>query len=514
MNIAALLVKSAQAHAARPALSVGTQLYASYGSMAHQVAALAHGLRQQRGLGAGERVAIAMSNCPAFYEALFAIWHAGLVAVPINAKLHAREMAYILGHAQARLCFASAELALALRQWAPAPAGLVQIVASGSEAWHALAAGPGAELAEVAPDDAAWLFYTSGTTGRPKGAILTHRNLLAMTLSYFADLDPVDAGDCIIHAAPMSHGSGLYGLPHIARGANQVLPAASHFDPDEIWRLVAHYPGATLFAAPTMVRRLIHSPDLTDTALSHLKTIIYGGAPMYRADLELALALVGPRLAQIYGQGESPMTISALSKRDHAAREHPLHEALLGSVGYPRTGVELRVVDANGTQLAPGQTGEIVVRGDVVMAGYWRDPEASALALRGGWLHTGDLGQLHADGFLTLIDRAKDVLISGGSNIYPREVEEVLLRHPAVRQAAVIGAVDAEWGEQVVALVVLAAGAPDCAAELDALCLGQIARFKRPKRYHFVAALPTSDNGKVLKSELRTMLRALEAPAT
>jgi acyl-CoA synthetase (AMP-forming)/AMP-acid ligase II len=355
------------------------------------------------------------------------------------------------------------------------------------------------------------LFYTSGTTGRPKGATLTHRKLLAMTLSYFADIDKIGPFDTIIHAAPMSHGSGLYGLPHIAKAANNVVPASPHFDPAEIWLLVEMHRGVSFFAAPTMIKRLTESASLATS--DHLKTIIYGGAPMYRADLERALDVIGPRLVQIYGQGESPMTIAALSKQSHADRNHPRYRDILGSVGYPRTGVEVRIVDQDGMPLAPGQVGEITVRGDVVMAGYWNNQQATRQALRDGWLYTGDVGCLAPDGFVTLIDRSKDLIISGGSNIYPREIEEVLLRHPGVMQVSVVGAPDPEWGEEVVALVVPAPGATVCAEALDALCLENIARFKRPKRYHFIDTLPMNDYGKVLKTELRNLISTLDAEA-
>ena len=211
----------------------------------------------------------------------------------------------------------------------------------------------------------------------------------------------------------------------------------------------------SFFAAPTMVKRLADDRAIAGADLTHLKTIIYGGAPMYLADLEDALAVFGPRLAQIYGQGESPMTITGLSKADHADRDHPRWRDHLQSVGVSRTDVEVRVVD-DGCELPAGEIGEVVVRGDVVMAGYWHSPDATAEALRGGWLYTGDIGSFDADGYLTLRDRSKDLIISGGMNICPREVEEALLRHPGVRAAAVVGRPDAEWGEAVVAFVVAA----------------------------------------------------------
>jgi long-chain acyl-CoA synthetase len=249
-----------------------------------------------------------------------------------------------------------------------------------------------------------------------------------------------------------------------------------------------------------MVKRLVTQEDARDPG--NLRTIVWGGAPMYVADLELAIERYGYRFAQLYGQGESPMCISGLTRAAIAAAHKAGDTALLASAGSAQSVVEIRIAD----------DGEICVRGQSVMKGYWRDPAATARALRDGWLHTGDVGEIDARGVLTLKDRAKDLIISGGANIYPREVEEVLQTHPAVAEVSVVGAPDAEWGERVVAYVVLREGASAAHDELDALCLSQIARFKRPKRYRFVAALPKNAYGKVLKSELRALEQAHAEP--
>jgi long-chain acyl-CoA synthetase len=254
-----------------------------------------------------------------------------------------------------------------------------------------------------------------------------------------------------------------------------------------------------------MVKRLAEAALASHARASGLQTLVYGGGPMYLADLELATRALGPRLAQIYGQGESPMTITALSKRHHADASHPRHRERLASVGLAQSAVEVTLRDAQGRVLGPGTIGEICVRGDVVMSGYWRNSDATAAALREGWLWTGDMGTFDEDGFLTLKDRSKDLIVSGGSNIYPREVEEVLLRHERVLEAAVVGRPDPEWGEAVVAFVVASGPVPD-AAELDRLCIEHIARFKRPREYRFVERLPKNNYGKVVKGELRAML--------
>ena len=358
------------------------------------------------------------------------------------------------------------------------------------------------EPVEVEKGDLAWLFYTSGTTGQPKGAMLTHGNLRQMTLAFFVDVEHLEPGDSVLHAAPMSHGSGLYNFAALQSGANQVVPLSGQFDPQEIYGLIETYAGTFFFAAPTMVKRLVEMPgaSLADTA--HLKTIIYGGGPMYLSDLKAAMDLFGNKLGQIYGQGESPMTITALTKAMH----RDATDERLSSVGVAHSVVEVKVFNERGKALPPGEVGEICVRGDVVMKGYWNKPDATDAAIRGGWLYTGDMGVFDQDGFLTLKDRVKDVIISGGSNIYPREVEEILLLHEDILEASVIGRPHPDWGEEVIACVVAKTDAEVCEAELEQLCLDHIARFKRPRRYFFMDSLPKNNYGKVLKNALRDTL--------
>ena len=483
MNLVHLLLQSARRLPERPALAVGRQAVRSYRDLAARVAGISFSLQSRFKLAQGDRVALAMKNCPEYYEVLFACWHAGLTAVPMNAKLHAREFAYILENAGAGLCVVSPELQPAIPRAIPA-----------SE----LESDEEAVAVEVRPEDAAWLFYTSGTTGVPKGAVLTHRNLWAQTLAYFADIDKLGPQDAVLHAAPLSHGSGLYGLPHFAVGAVNVIPESGHFEPQEIFALLDHWQNLSFFAAPTMIVRLLSSASARTPR--HLKTIIYGGAPMYVADSLRAIDLFGPRLYQLYGQGEAPMTITGLPQELHSKNS----AERLSTCCFARSGVEVRIYDDQEHELPTGEVGEIVTRSDCVMAGYWENPDATAKTLRGGWLHTGDLGSLDAAGFLTIKDRSKDMIISGGSNIYPREIEEVLLRHPAVAECSVVGRPHPEWGEEVVAFIVSAAHvSPE---DLDLLCRENIARFKRPREYRFVDSLPKNHYGKVLKTELRAQL--------
>jgi long-chain acyl-CoA synthetase len=286
-------------------------------------------------------------------------------------------------------------------------------------------------------------------------------------------------------------------MAHVARLGVNVVPESRGFDAEEVLGLFETWPGSSMFAAPTMVKRLLECPAQCNPAL--IRTIVWGGAPMYVADARSAVDRFGPCFAQIYGQGESPMTITTLSKQDIAERNHPRWAERLASAGRPFASVEVKVADGDEHELRAGEAGEVLCRGDVVMPGYWRNPEASAATLKDGWLRTGDIGAFDREGYLTLKDRSKDVIISGGSNIYPREVEEILLEHPRVREVSVIGRSDPEWGEVVVAYVVGNADRND----LDALCLNGIARFKRPKDYVFVDALPKNNYGKILKTELR-----------
>jgi fatty-acyl-CoA synthase len=494
VNLFALLDGTARRWPDAPAVFAGTQPVSSWAQWRERALRLAGAL--QRRHAPGTRVALLSENRPEYFDAMFGLWAAGLAAVPVNYKLHAKEVEQIVADAGAALLLASPRLADALAL----PA--TPVVAFGTDAWRALVdAPPLPAAADVPPDSLAWLFYTSGTTGRSKGAMLTHRNLLAATVAHLADVESLDERCSQLHAAPLSHGSGMYVLPSVLRGARQVVPPSGQFDPLEFLDLCEVHPGCTAFLAPTMVQRLRVAAESAGRGRpAQLRTIVYGGGPMYVEDLRRSMALFGrDAFVQIYGQGEAPMTITALRRADHASDD----DALLGSVGHARSGVEVRVVGADGRELPAGDIGEIVVRGDVVMAGYWNNPQASAYALRDGWLYTGDVGSMDARGTLTLRDRSKDLVISGGSNIYPREVEEALLQHAGVLECSVIGAPDAEWGEVVIAFVVRAAGSTASAAELDAHCLDRIARFKRPKRYRFVESLPKNAYGKVLKRELR-----------
>lgn len=492
MNVANWLYQTARNWPERPAVIDGTRCIHTYKTLAEAAFARAQRLVTLYGIEAGDRIAIFSRNCPEYIEILHALWWLGAIAVPINCKLHPKEVLWVLENTEARIIFTETgsvfEHLAPTREQKIAPAPTPQGIAP---------------PLEVKTDDIAWLFYTSGTTGRPKGAMLSHGNLIQMTMCYSLDVDTCDSNDTMLYAAPISHGAGLYMLVAIRSAAKNLIPESRGFDEDEIISLARSQGNLVFFAAPTMVKRLVARANIVNFDGSGIRTIIYGGGPMYAADIDEALTLFGPKFVQIYGQGESPMTISVLSRDLVADTEHSRWRVRRSSVGIPHACVSLRILDADGNACPVGDTGEIAVHSPTVMQAYWRNPEATAETIQDGWLMTGDLGHMDEDGFLFLTDRSKDVIISGGTNIYPREVEEVLLRHPAIFEAAVIGKAEPHWGEQVVAFVVLRDEYECTSADLDSFCQAEIAAFKRPKKYLFVSSLPKNNYGKILKHELR-----------
>ncbi len=343
----------------------------------------------------------------------------------------------------------------------------------------------------------------SGTTGRPKGAMLTHHNLMIMTMNFFADICPLGPEDAVLHAAPLSHGSGLYCLPNVAKGAANVILATKSFDPPVVFETIQRRRVTNIFMAPAMIKRLIIHPEMGRYDLSSLRCINYGGAPILVEDLKDAVRKMGQVFVQLFGQAEAPMTISYLRKEEHLLEGTEEQMKRLTSAGIPRTDVEVKIVDDKDNDLPPGQMGEIVLRGEVVMKGYWKNPEASAETLRGGWLHTGDLGIMDDKGYVYILDRAKDMIISGGENIYSREIEDVIVKHPAVLEVAVIGVPDERWGESVKAIVSLKEGKKTTEEEIINFCKEYLASYKKPKSVEFIDAIPKNAYGKVLKRELR-----------
>lgn len=509
MNVGKLLTKSAQTYPDKLAIAHGAKRlnYAQFNARSNRMANALYKL----GLKQGDNVALLQYNYPEMLESMFACFKAGCGAVPINWRLHPKEFAFIMDHSEAKAAVLSPEFneaILEVRDRIPNVRSLITLGHAEGELldYEALLSRESNYFEDtvVHPDDLAWLFYTSGTTGLPKGAMLTHRNLLAMTMNFYADICPGFGPDhVILHAAPLSHGSGCYALPNVGKGAANIILESKSFDPELIFKTIQEYRVTNMFAAPTMIKLMVDSPAVDQYDHSSLKSLNYGGAPMLVEDLKQAMSKLGPCLVQLFGQAESPMTITYLPHQDHVKEGSPEQMKRLSSAGMPRTDVEVKIFDSDENELPPGETGEIVTRSDLVMKGYWRNPEATADTIKNGWLHTGDMGYLDDGGYLFIMDRSKDMIISGGENIYPREIEEVLIKHPAVREVAVIGVPDTKWGEAIKAVVSLNAGESASEEALIHFCRDHIASYKKPKTVDFVNDLPKNNYGKILKRELR-----------
>jgi acyl-CoA synthetase (AMP-forming)/AMP-acid ligase II len=509
MNIGSYLTRAAEQVPDRLAVACGNYR-ASYAEEERRVNALAIALKSL-GLRQGDRAAILQWNCPQFLETMLACFKAGFCVVPINARLHPEEVRYHLQDCEAGAVIYGAEFGDAIaciRESLPTTRHFISIDARSSceldfESLVRDHATTIDQTVRVESDDLAWLFYTSGTTGRPKGAMLTYGNLDYAITSLLADVLPIDYRDAALHAAPLSHGSGFQALTNVAKAAANVILFPRHFEPTNVFETIERYRVTNIFLAPTMIKLLVDAPEIEKYDLSSLRHIVYGGGPMYVDDLKIALGRLGPLFVQIYAQGETPMTGTYLRREDHVTHGSEEQESRLMSAGVARTGVEVRILDAEDGEGARGELGEIVVRGPSVMKGYWRQPDATADTLRNGWLHTGDVGYMDSSGYVFILDRKKDMIISGGANIYPREIEEVIQQHPAVKEVAVVGVPDELWGESVRAVVALHDGYSVTEHDIVSECLGHLASYKKPTSVEFVPELPKNANGKILKRELR-----------
>jgi long-chain acyl-CoA synthetase len=507
MNTFGFLDKVARYGGDAPALTWGRESW-SYAEFHGRALAIAGNLLAL-GLKRGDRVSFVLKNSPFILEMMFGCFAAGLVVVPVNARLHPREIAWILGNSGARVLIHGDEYAEGIDKlgddFPTLDARFCTEAAAGTRSIADLLAPEGAlaRPVDMGPEDPAWLFYTSGTTGKPKGAIWTHRTISAMVMNYLADVYPISRGERVLHAAPLSHGSGIVAIPAIARGAHQVVLHTDSFDSQEMFRLIErHRVGHIAFLAPTQIIKATEEFRPGSFDLSTLQAVCYGGAPIYVEQLRKAMGVFGGVFTQIYGQGEAPITITGLTAADHV-RFLETGDPRIGSAGSIRTDVEMRIVDADDNEVLAGETGEVVARGDVVMQGYWNNPEATAETLKGGWLHTGDIGMVDERGYLYLLDRAKDVVISGGNNIYPREIEEVLVAHPDIANAVVFGIPDDYWGEAVHAVLVCEPGRTLEPAAVIAHCAAYLADYKKPKSVEFRGELPLSGYGKVQRNEMR-----------
>ena len=505
MNIAHFLRQSAICFPDRPAISWrGSTI--DYRTFDRRSSAFATWLNRGRH-GSRRRVVLFLDNRPELLIVMFGVFQAGGAVLPANSRLTDDELRFIIEDGEATVVITDPAHEETARR-AAEPNG-AEVLVAGADLVDVLESEPdGCEVVDCAPDDAAWIFYTSGTTGRPKGAMLSHSVLNFVTVSWLADLTPLDETDVTLHAAPLSHGAGFHALAATARATHQIILDSVSFDTAVALDAIRSHGVTNTWMVPTQIVMLTDKAiDLGVTAsdLPSLRYVVYGGAPMTPAAMTRALEVFGSVFVQLFGQGESPMMITFLRRQDHVPR-------LLGSAGRVRPGIEVRIVGADDREVPTGEVGEIVVRGPSVMTGYLNLPEATAETLRGGWLHTGDLGRFTDDGILHLLDRAKDMIISGGSNVYAVEVEDVLARHPDIREVAVIGLPDDLWGELVVAVVVAADAAAigdaslraTLSSSIDEHARGSLAGYKIPRRIEFVEALPRNAYGKVLKRNLRS----------
>jgi fatty-acyl-CoA synthase len=514
-NLARLLRHTAQLFPERPGLIQGGQRW-TWAQIDQRVDALVAALAA-RGIAQGDRILIQSRNNLAMFESAWAAFRMGCVWVPTNFRLTPQEVAY-LGQSSGAVAMIVEEVfaghAAAVQAASPALQHLLWIGTppDGGTAYEAalqqhLGAAP--QEATVAADDPLWFFYTSGTTGHPKAGILTHGQMAFVVANHLADLIPgTTEQDVSIAVAPLSHGAGIHALLNVARGAATVLLPSEKMDPAVVWALIEQHRVSNLFTVPTIVKLLVEHPAVDQHDHSSLRHLIYAGAPMYRADQRLALRKLGPVLVQYFGLGEVTGCITVLPAHMHSADDADPN-AHIGSCGRPRTGMEVAILDAQMQPLPTGEVGEICVRGPAVFNGYHGNPEATAKALRGGWFHTGDLGRLDARGLLTITGRESDMYISGGSNVYPRECEDLLLEHPGVAEVAVLGVPDRTWGEVGLAVVVRRSGADPVSPDaLLAFLDGRLARYRWPRQFIFWDALPKSGYGKISKKEVRALLVA------
>ena len=464
-----------------------------------------------RGVRHGDKVLLHARNANAVLETMFATWMLGATWVPTNFRLTPPEVAYLAQSSGASVHIFDAAFPdhAALARSENAACRLeISIGGTGPDDWEAFAGFSGPALtqpADVDRDHAAWYFYTSGTTGRPKAGILTHGQMDYVICNHLCDLMPATTeNDASLCVAPLSHGAGIHALPQIARGAPTILLSGERLDCEEAWRLVEKHRVTNMFTVPTILTMLTRHESVDRYDHSSLRYVIYAGAPMYRADQVQALRKLGKVLVQYFGMGEVTGNITVLPPALHSVEDS---EMPVGSCGYPRTGMDVAILDDTGTHLGPHASGEICVRGPGVFAGYHDNAEATAKATVHGWFHTGDLGHMDERGFIYITGRASDMYISGGSNVYPREVEEALLLHPAVAEACVVGLPHEKWGESGVAVLVLDPGASVTETELLSHLDGRLAKYKWPQQFVFWPELPKSGYGKVTKRDVKHLLQ-------
>jgi fatty-acyl-CoA synthase len=511
MNLAHIMTQNGRRLGDRAGFVWGERSW-NWGELDRMVSALAAALAAE-GIGKGDRLLVHSKNCDEMFVSMFATFRLGAVWVPTNFRLMPDEAAYLgtASGAKGLLCHgdfpehaaAVTDVAFTWRIGNTGSFGDRTV----SEAIKAHA-GAHVENEAVEHDDPCWFFFTSGTTGRPKAAVLTHGQMAFVITNHLADLTPgTTADDASLVVAPLSHGAGVHQLMQCARGATTVLLPSEKFDITEAFRLIETHRVSNLFTVPTILKMMVEHPAADQFDHSSLRHVIYAGAPMYREDQKRALGRLGKVIVQYFGLGEVTGNITVLPAALHEEEDGP--EARIGSCGYERTGMQVSIQDNEGREVNLGETGEICVIGPAVFAGYYDNPEANAKAFRDGWFRTGDLGHMDGQGFVYITGRASDMYISGGSNIYPREVEEKILTYPGIGEVAVLGVPDAVWGEVGIAVCVPREGAATPSEnDMAGFLATKLPRYKMPKRFFFWDALPKSGYGKIAKRLVRDELEA------
>jgi long-chain acyl-CoA synthetase len=491
LNLASLLTESAERAAGDPAIRLG-EAELSYGELDDRSARLAT-LLSEKGVEPGDRVGVMLPNVPDFPVAYYGVLRAGAVVVPMNVLLKRREIAFYLEDSGAKLLLAWHGFAEEARAGA-ADAG-VELIEVEPAAFASLLAErePTPGLVVTAEDDTAVILYTSGTTGKPKGAELTHLNLFRNADVSSRTTCEITQGDVVLGALPLFHSFGQTVGMNASLKVGACLTLVPKFDPDEALATMQRDGVTHFYGVPTMFGALLHHPERESYDTSSLRTCVTGGASMPVEVLRGFEDAFGAVVLEGYGLSEtSPV----------ASSNHPDMERKPGSIGTPLEGVEMQVVDEDDNPVPQGEVGEIVIRGHNIMKGYWQRPDATAEAMRGGWFHSGDMARTDEEGYFYIVDRKKDLIIRGGYNVYPREVEEVLYEHPKIREAAVVGVPHDEWGEEIGAAVVLHDGEELPAEEISAYVKEHIAAYKYPRIVWFIDDLPKGPTGKILKREI------------
>ena len=517
MNLGHLLAQTARLYPERLALVQGDKQW-TWAEVDERVSAMVVALRHM-GLRKGDRILVQSRNNIQLFESSWVAFRSGCVWVPVNFRLTPPEVAYLGASSGASAMLYESDFAdhlSAVRAACPTLAHAICIDGRGDqdnsyEAFVLRFRRQVPQEVRVSYDDPLWFFYTSGTTGRPKAGVLTHGQMAFVVTNHLADLIPgTTQTDCSIAVAPLSHGAGIHAMLNVARGAATVLPPGDRLDPEMVWQLVEKHRVSNLFTVPTIVKMLVEHPAVDRYDHSSLRYMVYAGAPMYRADQQLALRKLGKVLVQYFGLGEVTGCITVLTPDMHSAQDDD-PQAPAGTCGRARLGMEITILDETLQPVQQGSIGEICCRGPAVFAGYHDNALATRNALRGGWFHTGDLGWMDSRGLLYITGRQSDMYISGGSNVYPREVEEVLLTHPGIAEVAVLGMPDPKWGEIGVAVIVRRTSHPRLAedevmAHLESRC----AKYRWPRKVFFWDALPKSGYGKIVKNDVRRLLQERE----